>query len=189
MCCGKTELENFLTKLKLKPLSRIVFMICKVSLIRTETITAFNWDKGSRETTFLPICQGKGPTLCPSFVLNGKKKSQIGVFSWECIWAGTHTNTCTYTRMCAHTPTPNHLFHKNFGCRKVKTQVDARLTSLITESQGSLSLWPLGHLLWIKSCKGQDLITSGSTSNWGGFSQDCQAIQLEVIKRFRDKMD
>lgn len=51
-------------------------MICKVSLIRRETIIAFNEGKGKRETTFLLICLSESLILCSSFVLHERKKSQ-----------------------------------------------------------------------------------------------------------------
>lgn len=48
-CCSKAELGNFLTKLKLKPLRKRIFMIHNGSLIRRETLTASNWGKEEKQ--------------------------------------------------------------------------------------------------------------------------------------------
>lgn len=151
MCCGKTESGNFLTKLKLKPVRKRIVTICKDSLIRRETITATNWGRGRGETIFLVICLSKGFILCPLFVLHEKKASQRGEFSsWECTWghAGTHAkSTCTHTPLA--TSSIRTLVAERWGPRYAPGwQISSR------RIQSSLSLWPSGHLLWIKSRKG-----------------------------------
>lgn len=92
----------------------------------------------------------------------------------------------TYT----HTHTAFHLFNRNFGCTKVRSQVCTRLTNLIKKNpEQPHSLTPQGIFAELKVARVTDPITSSSTSNRRGFSEDCQPVQLEVIKSFRDKMD
>lgn len=97
------------------------------------------------------ICLSKGFILCPLFVLHEKKASQRGEFSsWECTWrhAGTHAkSTCTHTPLA--TSSIRTLVAERWGPRYAPGwQISSR------RIQSSLSLWPSGHLLWIKSRKG-----------------------------------
>lgn len=62
---------------------------------------------------------------------------------------------------CAHTL--SHLFHKNFGCREVRTHVCARLIKLIKENPEQPLSDPQGIFSELKTTKVSDLITSGST--------------------------
>lgn len=54
MCCDKAESGNFLTKLKLKPLRKRIFMTCNGPFNRRKTITACNWGKGRTDNIVGP---------------------------------------------------------------------------------------------------------------------------------------
>lgn len=67
--------------------------------------------------------------------------------------------------MHAGAHTLSHLFHKNFGCREVRTHVCARLIKLIKENPEQPLSDPQGMFSELKTTKVSDLFTSGSTGS------------------------
>lgn len=62
--------------------------------------------------------------------------------------------------VCAHTLSQR--FHKNFGCREVRTHICARLINLIKENPEQPLSDTQGIFSEFKTTKVSDLITSGS---------------------------